>query len=99
MTVVVCLNLFPWSSQLSRAFRVSSIPVPQRAQARSKQALHVTSIFYHFGDYSLIPEQGSGHGRMVPFSSESVHDLGVGEWHLAMSLYKLKASVTYQLGT
>ena len=38
------------------------------------------------------PEQGSG--RMVPFSSESVHDLGVGERHLAMSLYKLKASVT-----
>ena len=33
------------------------------------------------------PEQGSG----ILFSSESVHDLRVGERHLAMSLYKLKA--------
>ena len=33
---------------------------------------------------------------MVLFKSlQSVHDLGVGGRHLAMSLYKLKASVTY----
>ena len=43
------------------------------------------------------PEQGSG----ILFSSESVHDLRVGERHLAMSLYKLKAydipKLNYQL--